>query len=124
MLDEISPLQKVFDTCETPCQASRILPKALFQYSTTVKPEVVGQYFHADVLEEACQKILVVRENLSSFTDAIIVINQTKATLKESLIVVLSRLKLTDSITVRVDDQSSLASLRKDKSLEPLGIYL
>ena len=71
MLDEISTLQKVFDTCETPCQASRILQKALFQYSTTVKPEVVGQYFHVDVLEEAGQKILVVRDNLSSFTEAI-----------------------------------------------------
>ena len=89
MLDEISTLQKVFNTFETPWQASRILPKDLLQYSTTVKPEVVGQYFHANVLEEAGQKILNVRENLSSFTDAIIVINQTKATLKENLIVVL-----------------------------------
>ena len=55
MLDKISTLQKVFDTCEKPCQASSILPKQLFQYSTTVKPEVVVQYFHADVLEEAGQ---------------------------------------------------------------------
>ena len=66
MLDEISTLQKVFNTCVTPCQASRILPKELLEYSTQTKPDKVDQYFNADVLEESTQKILVIRENLTS----------------------------------------------------------
>ena len=124
MLDEVSILQKVFDSCETPCQASRILPKELFNYSTQTKPDMIGKYFNADVLEESGQKILVVRENLTSFTDTMIIQNQTKATLKEALIIVLSRLKLSNIALVRVDGQSSLSSLRSDKSLDPLGIKL
>ena len=39
MLDEISTLQKVFNTCTTTCQASRILPKELLEYSTQTKPD-------------------------------------------------------------------------------------
>jgi len=63
-------------------------------YSTQTKPDMIGKYFNADVLEDSGQKILVVRENLTSFTNTMIVQNQTKATLKEALIIVLSRLKL------------------------------
>ena len=124
MLDENKTLQKVFDSCHVPCQASKILPKELFTYTTQTKPERLGQYFNADVVEESKQKILVVRENLTSFTDAILIQNQTKQALKEGLIVILSRLRLADNPIVRVDGQSSLSSLRSDGSLEQLGITL
>ena len=124
MLDESKVLQKVFDTCDVPCQASRILPKEILQFTTETKPAKLGQYFNADVMEESSQKILVIRENLTSFTDTLIIKNQTKPALREALIVLTSRLKLGNTLTVRVDGQSSLASLRADKSLEPLGIFL
>ena len=124
MLDEAKTLQKVFDSCDVPCQASRILPKEVLQFSTDTKPEKLGQFFNADVMEESSQKILVIRENLTSFTDCLIIKSQTKHALREAIIVLTSRLKLGDNLSVRVDGQSSLSSLRKDKSLEPLGIFL
>ena len=40
------------------------------------------------------------------------------------MIVLASRLMLGNKTTIRVDGQSSLSSLRADKSLEPLGIFL
>ena len=124
MLDEAKTLQKVFDSCDVPCQASLFLPKETLQYSTDTKPEKLGQYFNADVMEESSQKILVLCENLTSFTDCIIIKNQTKPALHDALIILTSRLKLGDHFSIRVDGQSSLSCLRKDKSLEPFGIFL
>ena len=124
MLDEARTLQRVWDTCEFPCQASRILPKETMKYKTETKPEKLGQFFNGDVMEESGQKILILRENLTSYTDSLIIKNQTKPCLKDALIVLASRLKLGDNLTIRTDGQSSLASLRADKSLEPLGIFL
>ena len=93
-------------------------------FSTETKPEKAGQHFNADVMVESGQFILVVRENLTSFTDCLVIRNQTKPILKEGLIVLTSRLRLGNIVYVRVDGQSSLASLKVDKSLEPLGIFL
>ena len=124
MLDEAKILQQVFDTCDVPCQASKILPKEVLKFKTETKPDKLGQYFNADVMEESGQKILVIRENLTSFTDSMFIKNQTKPALKDALIVLTSRLKLGNHLNIRVDGQSSLASLRTDKSLEPLGIFL
>ena len=96
--------------------AGKILPKELPNYNTTTKPSKMGEFYNADVLEEAGQKI---RENLTSFTDTAILPNQTKPSLRSALITLLSRMKVGPSCHVRVDNQSSLSSLRKDKSLEP-----
>ena len=98
MLNEAKILQKVFDTCETPCQASRILPKELFNYKSETIPEKLGKFFNADVMEESNQKILVIRENLTSFTDAMIIKNQTKPVLRESLIILTSKLRMAENI--------------------------
>ena len=124
MLDEAKVLQQVFDRCDVPCQASKILPKEILQFTTGTKPDTLGQFFNADVMEEFSQKIIVIRENLTSFTDSLIIKNQTKPALREALIVLTSRLKLGNNLSIRVDIQSSLASLRADKSLESLGIFL
>ena len=123
MLDESQILQSVFDTCAVPCLASLILPKETLKFKTETKPDKLSQFLCADVMEESGQKILVIRENLTSFTDSLIIKNQTKAALKDALVVVTSRLKLADHMTIRVDGQSSLASVRADRSLEPLGIF-
>ena len=34
MLDEAKVLQQVFDSCDVPCQASKILPKEILQFTT------------------------------------------------------------------------------------------
>ena len=124
MLDESKILQQVWDTCEVPCQASKIIPKETMEFKTETKPDKIGKFFNADVIEESGQKILIIRENLTSFTDSMFIKNQTKLALKDALIVLTSRLKLGNHLSVRVDGQSALASLRTDKSLEPLGIFL
>ena len=124
MIDQVKVLKSVFDTCDYPCQASRIWPKEALTYSMQTKPSYVGQFFNADVLEESKQRILVLRENLTSYTDATIIPNQTKQALKDSLVSLTSRMKLGNNLSIRVDNHSLLVSLCSDKSLEPLGIFL
>ena len=76
MLDEATVFQKVFDSCDVPCQADRILPKEVLQFTTETIPDKLGQFFNADVMEESNQKILVIRKNLTILTDYLIIKNQ------------------------------------------------
>ena len=57
------------------------------------------------------------RENLTSFTDALFIKNQTKPVMREAIIILASRLKIGNKLTIRVDGQSTLASLRTDTVL-------
>ena len=124
MLDEAKVLQQVHDSCVIPCQASKILPKEIPQFTTETDPDILGQSFTAHVMGDSCQKILAIFENLTSFTDTLIIKNQTKPVLREALIVLTSRLKLGNSLSIIVDGQSFLASLQADKFLESLGIFI
>ena len=124
MLNETQLLQKVFDTCETPCQAFRILPKELFSYKTETTPDKAGQHCNTDVMEESGQKILFMRENLTSFTETLFIKNQTKPVLRETIIILASKLKIGSKLIIRVDGQSSLVSLRIDAALKDLNVYL
>ena len=117
MLDEAKVLQQVLDSCDIPCQAYKIP-----QFTTVTKSDKLGQFFTAHVMEDS--KILVIYENLTSYTDSLIIKNQTKSVLREALIVLTSRLKLGNSLFIRVDGQSFMASLQADKSLESLGIFM
>ena len=77
---------------------------------TETKLEAVGQFFNADVMEEAKQKIRVLRENLTSYMATIFLRDQTKDSLRNGLIILLSRLRLGPCSTVRVDPHSSIAA--------------
>ena len=124
-LDSDTVLKEVYDTCEVPCQASRILPKETMEYKTETKPLTAGSFLNADVMEEAQQKILVLRDNLTSYTSTTHIKNQTKDTLRDSLLILASRTRLNHNPTqCRVDAHSSLKALAKDGSLEKMGILL
>ena len=124
ILDEAKTLSNVFDSCDYPCQASLILPKEIKTFNTETKPDRVGQFFNADVIEESKQKILVLRENLTSFTATCLIKNQLKDSLREGLILLISRVRLGQTTSIRVDSHSSFVSLKNDKILQDNGILL
>ena len=118
-------LKEVYDTCEVPCQASRILPKETMEYKTETKPPTAGSFLNADVMEEARQKVLVLRDNLTSYTSTTFIKDQTKNTLRDSLLILASRTRLNRSpVQCRVDAHSSLKGLAKDGTLEKMGLLL
>ena len=102
----------------------KLIPKEKFEYVTETKPEVAGTYFNADVLQESNQKIFVLRDNLTSYTDALLVKNETKQSLREALQIMTSKMRIDQPITIRVDSQSALKSLAKDKTLSEENIRI
>ena len=124
MLNVEETIAKVTDCCEYPCRAMKKLPKELFTYQTETKPQTPGISFNADVLQESCKKILLLRDNLTSYTEAMLIKDKTKSSLRNALIIMTSKLRIEKNVTVRVDAHSTLKALEKDKSLDEEGIYL
>ena len=61
-LDTPLVLREVFDSCDYLCKASLILPKEVMEMKTETKPEAIGLFFNADVMEEAKQDSGTLRE--------------------------------------------------------------
>ena len=124
MLNVENVISKITDNCEYPCKAMKKLPKEMFEYQTETKPLIPGVCFNADVLQEASRKILILRDNLTSYSEAMIIRDETKQTLREALIILTSKLRMDKEITIRVDAQSALKSLQNDKTLKSELIHL
>ena len=67
---------KTCNSCEFPCRAS-LLPKETMEYKTNTQPSSVGSHLNADIMEEASQRVLLIRDNLMSMTATTIVKSQT-----------------------------------------------
>ena len=124
MLNAEDIITKVTEACEYPCRAMKKLPKETFDFQIETKPTVMGKYFNADVLQESGQKILVLRENLTSYTEAMFFKNELKVTLREALIILTTKLRNNRDIIVRVDAQSSFKALKNDTVLKDEHIEL
>ena len=118
MLNSDEIISKVTDNCEYPCRAIKKIPKETLDFQTETIPEYFGQYFNVDVIQESNKKILIIRENLTSFTDAMLIKNEQKQTLKEAIIILASKLRGNHQIYIRVDAQSSLKALKHDSNLK------
>ena len=118
MLNAMEVIKEVTERCEYPCKAMKKLPKETFEYQTETKPDEAATYFNADVLKESGQKIFVLRENLTSFTETRFVKDETKQTLREAILILTSKLRSEKNITIRVDAQSSLKSLKEDRIIK------
>jgi hypothetical protein len=118
-------LDNLFNNCYK-CQVLQKLPKALIQEET--KSEVTGphEFFHADIIKRAGQKILAVTDHFSSLTNAMIVDSETATDLKQALITLTPTMRKPDWISVNVDNAPGFQSLTKsnDKELVDLKINL
>ena len=94
MLGDKQIMDKICNSCEFPCRASLLLPKETMEYKTNTKPSSVGYHLNADVMEEAGQRILLIRDNLTSMTATTIVKNQMIPELQNSLIPLAHSVKL------------------------------
>ena len=83
-LDMDSIVSDIVDSCYT-CAALKNIPSQFHQQSTST-PNKIGSTFSADVLRGYGQFILIMRESISSFTDAMILQDEKAATLRDGLI--------------------------------------
>jgi hypothetical protein len=97
----------------------------MMNYSTETKPERIGSHYNCDVMEESLQKVLVLGENLTSFTSTCLILDQRRETLRNSICILTSRMRLSkDQLTIRVDAHSNLKSLSTDTSLDAFSIKI
>ena len=95
IIDEIS------ENCHQ-CAAMKKLPKVLIEDSSSI-PENLGSNFAADVIERQHQRILVLKENLSSYVRARLIQNQTADSLRTALLSMLIDIIPDSGTEIRVD---------------------
>ena len=116
-------LDQLYEDCYH-CKLTKPLPKVAHHHSSCTPVEHPGQYFHADVIRRAKQKILIVRDQFSSLTAATLVATEQADDLKEGIILLTSTLRIAPQITVRVDAATAFQSLAKNSDLAEIGIHL
>ena len=120
-------IEEVTDSCEL-CIAMKQLPKEVLS-QTTGEIHGFGSNFSADVIERNRQKILIVREKLSSFTLTKLIQDQTAETLKRSLITLIVDFIPESGTSAQVDCATSWDALSKstrdsDSELRKLNITI
>ena len=111
--------------CHT-CASLRKVPHALIPQTTSDPPEGIGNQFGADVLRRERQKILVVREYISSYTRAAIIPSEKQADLRSALILLTADLIPLEGppATVRTDPAPGFQSLNDDTFLRKHRIVI
>ena len=112
------------------CASLLKVPTAMISQSSDPPPASVGVKFAADVLKRCKQKILVIRECVTSYTLAELIENETSVEVSNKLIMMCAILRPSSlsQITVRVDPAPAHQCLFKDlngsSTLKSKGIIL
>ena len=124
-LDMDSKAKKVVDNCYE-CAALKKVPSMYNKQSTSVPANVIGVKYSIDVMKRYTQNILLIREDISSYSDATIVQDEKAQTLREGILLLISRLRspLGPKVTIRTDPASSLRSLVNDKYLSQQNLSI
>ena len=117
-----SIIDSVCDNCEA-CNALKKIPTELFNQTSSPSPKRPGMKLAADVICRKRQKILVVRDCLTSFTTATFLLNETAEELKNGILLCCLPLQFNQS-EVRVDCATGLKKLAVNSSLKEYGITL
>ena len=124
-LDSEAALSRVSDSCHT-CKSLQKVPSLFREQSTSVPPDRIGSWFSADVIKREGQLILLVRENVTSYSDAVFISSEAAESLKEGLACIINKLRplAGTPICVRVDGATGFQALCKDRLLRSLNITL
>ena len=114
-------IDKIVNDCIL-CNSLKKVPRELFVQSTSVST-IPGKRLSADVMRRSGQKVLVVRDTLTSFTSATFAKDETAEELRSALIVTCLPMQFQSSV-IKVDCAPALRSLRNDSSLSALGIHI
>ena len=111
-------IASAYATCHT-CASLQKFPTVLIPQTTSDPPASVGSQFAADVLVRERQKILVVREYVSSLTRGKLIVSEREGDLREGLLQAISDLVSLDGppAVVRTDGAPGFKALIDDKIL-------
>ena len=117
-------LERTVNTCHF-CASLLKIPSR-FKPQSSSPPEAVGCRYAADVIRRYSQFILVMREDVTSMTDAMLINDETGSILKDGVMQLSSRFRAPTgpAITVRVDSATGFQSVVADTHLTSIGITL
>ena len=123
-LDLDSALTRVVDGCHS-CASLRKVPSQFKEQSTSKPPDRLGAQFAGDIIQREGQSILLLREDISSLTDGVIIQNETTEEVKGGLIQMLSRFRplLSFKALIRLDGQPCFQSL-SNNCLKELNVEI
>ena len=118
-------IDALYETCQL-CKASTHLPKQLNQYTVETNASQPGTHFNIDVLRRAKQKILICRDQFSSFCTACFVQDETQESLLNGIMTTTQALRIPGNIVVRVDAATGFQAITKThkNTLENLKIEI
>ena len=124
-LDIDSKARQVTEQCYT-CTALKKLPSTYHQQTTSIPEKNIGTKFAADIVNRYSQCILLLREDITSFTVGTIVQDEKATTLKDGLLLLTSRLRAQQGpfATIRVDPASSFRSLANNDALSKYNLKI
>ena len=104
------------------CASIREIPRAMIKQTTDTPPQSVGVNFAADIIKRCGQKILTIRETVSSYTLAELIQDETAKAVSESLVRQCNILcpSSATNIKIRVDPASAHESLFKRSSKDSI----
>lgn len=111
-------LQAVSQSCHQ-CASLRKISHSTIPQSCETYPTIVGSHFAADVLKRSRQLILVLREHITSYTAACIIVDERKVTLRDGLVQLSAELRPIEGpvALIRTDPAPGFVSLVNDSSL-------
>ena len=115
-------LDKLYDECSL-CNSMKRLPKQEI-FTTTTNASMPGTHFVADVMRRSKQKILVIRDQFSSFTLAQFIETENHQDLQNAIIKMITPIRANDSVIIRTDQATGFQKMKNIKSLEDLKITL
>ena len=110
------------NNCQTCCSLKKLPMNNHFTSSTNAK--VPGTHFGGDVIKRAKQKILVVRDQFSSYTVADFISDETSETLEDNLIKLVTPIRHSGKIIVRTDQATGFTKALKSSKLAELDISI
>ena len=115
-------LDRLYEECSL-CNSMKKLPKQEL-FTTTTNASQPGTHFVADVMRRARQKVLVIRDQFSSYTLANFIENETTENLESALIKLLTPIRTKDLVIVRTDKATGFQKLAANKSLEDINVKI
>ena len=115
-------LDRLYDECSL-CNSMKKLPKQ-DNFQTTTNATQPGTHFVADVMRRAKQKILVIRDQFSSFTLAQFIGSENHQDLESGIINLITPIRNKESVIIRTDQATGFQKLAKTKSLEEINIKI
>ena len=117
-LDLSATTEKVVEGCYA-CAALKKVPANYHKQTTSPPIDIIGGKFASDVIRREGQFVLLLREDITSFTDAVLINDEKAQTLRDGILLLASRLRspVAPSAVIRTDPASGLRSLVNDKLL-------